>query len=335
MFVRQPPTGPASTPDPVPAWMAGAGSGVSPRQATVEARTRPAAAGRHRLPPDRTRGSIPILGERSAAPWSPSSPLLPLRSSGTVTIARPHPWHSSSAAAGGRVIARSPLRSSTRRPRIKKSSRPRRWRRTAPLRLNEQRAHGAQRDCSLTDGAVRPGRRRMLASRPKRARRPRRRQLSLAQAKRAWLPCRWRQAERASSSRTSPALGSARTCRHRVTTVRIAPRSRDGSPGGSYVRRCGDRVDRAVPGRPAVRFGFLRFVKRVTGFGSTAATLDPRAAAPGLRVHEGGGPQGSTGPPLPADEWLRPGPQTSRRRDHGRRPFVNTSTISHLSMPWT
>ena len=73
MFVRQSPTGPATTPDPVPAWMAGAGSGVSPRQATVEARTRHAADGRHRLPPDRTRGSIPILGERSAAPPSPSS----------------------------------------------------------------------------------------------------------------------------------------------------------------------------------------------------------------------------------------------------------------------
>jgi hypothetical protein len=42
MFVRQPQTGRATTPDPVPAWMAGAGSGVSPRQATVEARTRPA-----------------------------------------------------------------------------------------------------------------------------------------------------------------------------------------------------------------------------------------------------------------------------------------------------
>jgi len=42
MFLRQPQTGRATTPDPVPAWMAGAGSGVSPRQATVEARTRPA-----------------------------------------------------------------------------------------------------------------------------------------------------------------------------------------------------------------------------------------------------------------------------------------------------
>ena len=37
---------------------------------------------------------------------------------------------------------------------------------TAGSRLKEQRAHGAQRDCSVTDGAVRPGRRRMLASRP-------------------------------------------------------------------------------------------------------------------------------------------------------------------------
>ena len=35
-----------------------------------------------------------------------------------------------------------------------------------PPRLKEQRAHGAQRDCSVTDGAVRPARRRMLASRP-------------------------------------------------------------------------------------------------------------------------------------------------------------------------
>jgi hypothetical protein len=37
---------------------------------------------------------------------------------------------------------------------------------TAASGLKEQRAHGAQRDCSVTDGAVRAGRGRMLASRP-------------------------------------------------------------------------------------------------------------------------------------------------------------------------
>jgi hypothetical protein len=51
--------------------------------------------------------------------------------------------------------------------------------------------------------------------------------------------------------RTSPALVSARACRDRVTAVRIAPRSRDGSPGGSCVHRPADRVERAAPGRPA------------------------------------------------------------------------------------
>jgi hypothetical protein len=53
-------------------------------------------------------------------------------------------------------------------------SRSRPGRRTDPpggcfARLKEQRAHGAQRDCSVTDSAVRPVRRRMLASRPERS----------------------------------------------------------------------------------------------------------------------------------------------------------------------
>jgi hypothetical protein len=46
-----------------------------------------------------------------------------------------------------------------------------------------------------------------------------------------------RGAGRASSSRMTPALVSARACRHRVTTVRMAPRSRDRSQGGSYIHR--------------------------------------------------------------------------------------------------
>jgi len=40
---------------------------------------------------------------------------------------------------------------------------------TAASRLKEQRAHGGQRDCSVTDGAVRPGRRRMLQVVPSRS----------------------------------------------------------------------------------------------------------------------------------------------------------------------
>jgi hypothetical protein len=53
---------------------------------------------------------------------------------------------------------------------------------------------------------------------------------------------RWRWAGRASSSRMTPALVSARACRHGVTTVRMAPRSRDRSQGGSYIHRLTDRV---------------------------------------------------------------------------------------------
>jgi hypothetical protein len=43
----------------------------------------------------------------------------------------------------------------------------------------------------------------------------------------------WRGTGRASSSHMTPALVSARATRHGVTTVRMAPRSRDGSQGGS------------------------------------------------------------------------------------------------------
>ena len=49
------PTGPAPTPDPVAAWMAVAGSGVSPRQATVEPRPRRASCRSFRLPTSGTR----------------------------------------------------------------------------------------------------------------------------------------------------------------------------------------------------------------------------------------------------------------------------------------
>ena len=69
------------------------------------------------------------------------------------------------------------------------------------------------------------------------------------------FPRLWRYAGHASSSRMSPALVSARACRDRVATVRMAPRSRDGSPGGSYVHRSADRVERATPGHRASASG--------------------------------------------------------------------------------
>jgi len=88
---RFPPTWKSSTPDPVTAWMAVAGSGVSPRQATFEARARPAGRYRRRLPPDRTSASIRILGEqtsvRDGADWSCGaavSPVASRRSASTV-----------------------------------------------------------------------------------------------------------------------------------------------------------------------------------------------------------------------------------------------------------
>jgi hypothetical protein len=57
---RVPPTCPASTPDPVTAWMAVTGSGVSPRQATFEAPALPANRRSRRQPPGRTRDSTPL-----------------------------------------------------------------------------------------------------------------------------------------------------------------------------------------------------------------------------------------------------------------------------------
>ena len=50
MIERVPPTRTSSTPDPVTAWMAVTGSGVSPRQATLGARARRAGRYRRRLP---------------------------------------------------------------------------------------------------------------------------------------------------------------------------------------------------------------------------------------------------------------------------------------------
>jgi hypothetical protein len=60
LIERVPPTCPASTPDPVTAWMAVAGSGVSPRQATFEAPALPANRRSRRPPPGRTRDSTPL-----------------------------------------------------------------------------------------------------------------------------------------------------------------------------------------------------------------------------------------------------------------------------------
>src|SRR5690349_11211164 len=69
---ESPPTCPAQTPDPVTAWMAVAGSGVSPRQATMEAPVLPANRHRRRQPPDRTRESMPLSEKRTPIP-SPDS----------------------------------------------------------------------------------------------------------------------------------------------------------------------------------------------------------------------------------------------------------------------
>jgi len=60
LIERAPPTCPASTPDPVTAWMAVTGSGVSPRQATLEAPVLPANRRKRRQPPGRTRDSMPL-----------------------------------------------------------------------------------------------------------------------------------------------------------------------------------------------------------------------------------------------------------------------------------
>jgi hypothetical protein len=62
------PTGPASTPDPVPAWMAGAGSGVIPRKATLEPPVLPANRRSRRQPPGRTRDSIPLSENHAPIP---------------------------------------------------------------------------------------------------------------------------------------------------------------------------------------------------------------------------------------------------------------------------
>jgi hypothetical protein len=55
-----PPTWTASSPDPVTAWMAVAGSGLLPRKATLEAPTLPASRRQRRLPRSRTRPSAPL-----------------------------------------------------------------------------------------------------------------------------------------------------------------------------------------------------------------------------------------------------------------------------------
>ena len=60
LIERVPPTCPASTPDPVTAWMAVAGSGVIPRKATLEAPVLPANRRKRRQPPGRTRDSMPL-----------------------------------------------------------------------------------------------------------------------------------------------------------------------------------------------------------------------------------------------------------------------------------
>ena len=57
----------ASSPDPVTAWMAVAGSGLIPRKATLESSILPASRQR-RLPRSRTRPSTPALGENWKAP---------------------------------------------------------------------------------------------------------------------------------------------------------------------------------------------------------------------------------------------------------------------------
>jgi len=63
LIERVPPTCPASTPDPVTAWMAVAGSGVSPRQATFEAPALPAKPRSRRQPPWPDEGLNTALGE--------------------------------------------------------------------------------------------------------------------------------------------------------------------------------------------------------------------------------------------------------------------------------
>jgi len=70
----------ASSPDPVTAWMAVAGSGVLPRKATLEASILPASRRQRRLPPSRTRPSTPAVGEHHRARPSlrkPRAHLLP------------------------------------------------------------------------------------------------------------------------------------------------------------------------------------------------------------------------------------------------------------------
>jgi hypothetical protein len=100
-----------------------------------------------------------------------------------------------------------------------------------------QRPDGAPADDCLGDAAIAP------------VRSGRRRPTRAAAWPRGDVPGEsrnWRGAGRASSSRMTPALVSARACRHGVTTVRMAPRSRDGSQGGSYIHRLADRVERAA-----------------------------------------------------------------------------------------
>ena len=67
MIERSPSTCPASTPDPVTAWMAVAGSGVIPRKATSAARIRLAHRGSRCRPTNRTRVASP-LSEKTLLP---------------------------------------------------------------------------------------------------------------------------------------------------------------------------------------------------------------------------------------------------------------------------
>jgi len=69
LIERVPPTCPASTPDPVTARMAVTGSGVSPRQATLEAPVLPANRRSRRQPPGRRRTRY---RSRRTAPRPPS-----------------------------------------------------------------------------------------------------------------------------------------------------------------------------------------------------------------------------------------------------------------------
>jgi len=85
VIVRFPPTGTASSPDPVTAWMAVAGSGLLPPKATLEALILPANRDNGRMPRSRTRVSTPLpenTPQRRGAPRSP--PTLTSRSMGPV-----------------------------------------------------------------------------------------------------------------------------------------------------------------------------------------------------------------------------------------------------------